>query len=145
MSPVPADTPALRLAVAFVNTYDRLNDPPDYLTVERMVRLARAHGQPRLARELSTVDLDRLRALRTRLYRVFAGDTVAGKVAALDRALRAEPVTVGLARSGEVRLVVGTDDPDPVRRLAALLLDALAQAMVTGGAERFGTCAGHPC
>jgi predicted RNA-binding Zn ribbon-like protein len=36
-------------------------------------------------------------------------------------------------------------DDDPVRSLATLLADALAQAMTAGGPERFGVCAADPC
>ena len=34
---------------------------------------------------------------------------------------------------------------DPVAELAAIAVDALAQAMAVGGPGRFGTCAGNPC
>jgi predicted RNA-binding Zn ribbon-like protein len=143
MSPVPVDAPALRLALAFVNTYDLLETPPDFLTVERAQRLARRHGAADLARDLAGADLDDLRELRGRLYRVFADRD---KVAALRDALAAERAQAALADAdGPLRLAVVTDNPHPVRRLAALLLDALVQAMVAGGPDRFGTCAGHPC
>ena len=126
MSSVPPDDPALHLAVAFVNTYDLLEDPPDYLTAERAGRLADRFGQPDLAAPLRHADLDALRAVRDRLYGVFAADTDDGKLAALDD-------------------VLAHVDADPVRRLGALCADALARAMAVGGPGRFGTCAGHPC
>jgi predicted RNA-binding Zn ribbon-like protein len=143
MSSVPAPTPALRLALAFVNTYDLLETPPDFLTVERLRALARRHGQPDLARDLAGAGLDELRELRSRLYRVFAERD---KVAALRELLAAEPARAALLTdAGRLRLAVVTEDPHPVRRLAALLTDALVQAMVAGGPDRFGTCDGHPC
>ena len=142
MSSVPPDDPALHLAVAFVNTYDLLEDPPDYLTAERAGRLADRFGQPYLAAPLRHADLDALRAVRDRLYGVFAADTDDGKLAALDDVLAHVDAR---ARMRDGRLAAVAADADPVRRLGALCADALARAMAVGGPGRFGTCAGHPC
>lgn len=143
MSPVPADTPALRLALAFVNTYDLLETPPDYLSVPVLQRLARRHGRAGLAHALGDADIDELRALRDKLYPVFAGATEHAKVAAL-RSL-VDGARVSLVDDGGLRLAVVSAGDDPVRRFAALVTDALVHAMVSGGPDRFGTCAGHPC
>jgi predicted RNA-binding Zn ribbon-like protein len=147
MSPVPADTPALRLALAFANTHDLLASPPDCLSVAVLQRLAREHGQPDLAHALAGADLDELRALRGRIYPVFAGGTPGERVTALRDLLAAEGALATLVDGGDgrPRLAVAPAGPDPVRRLGALVADALAQAMAAGGPDRFGTCAGDPC
>lgn len=44
MSPVPADDPALALAIDFLNTYDALETPPDRLSVDLVRRLVSKHG-----------------------------------------------------------------------------------------------------
>jgi predicted RNA-binding Zn ribbon-like protein len=139
---VPADTPALRLAVDFVNTHDALATPADSLTVAAARRLADRHGQRALATDLARADLDRLRELRANLYQVFAGPD---RVAALDALVTADGNRVTLIADGALRLAVASGRADPVHRLAALLTDALAYAMVVGGPDRFGTCAAHPC
>jgi predicted RNA-binding Zn ribbon-like protein len=145
VSPVPADQPALRLAIAFVNTHDELASPADYLTVGVAQRLSERHDQPGLAADLARAELAKLRQLRGRLYRVFAAPTPADKVAALRDVLTAERAHAALVEEGGLRLAVVSASTDPVRRLGALLADALAQAMIVGGPERFGTCSGHPC
>jgi predicted RNA-binding Zn ribbon-like protein len=144
VSPVPPDEPVLHLAVAFVNTYDLLNDPPDYLTLERAARLARHYGQAGLATALERVELDDLRALRARLYQVFAAGTDAGKLRALNDVLEYVDARARVV-DGRLAAVPPGHDHDPVRRLGALCADALAYAMSVGGPGRFGTCAGHPC
>ncbi len=143
MSPVPPDEPALHLAIAFVNTYDLLEEPPDYLTPERAEKIADRYGEPALGRALRRADLDALRSLRTRLYRVFAADDEAGKVTALDEVLGY--VDARARMRPDAQLVAVAPDDDPVRRLGALCADALARAMAVGGPGRLGTCAGHPC
>jgi predicted RNA-binding Zn ribbon-like protein len=143
VSPVPPDEPALHLAVAFVNTYDLLNDPPDYLSPERAGRIAERYGQAGLAAALPHTDLAALRELRDLLYRIFAAESDEAKVAALNDVLAHVDARARLLP--EVRLAAICPDPDPIRQLGALCADALAQAMAVGGPGRFGTCAGHPC
>lgn len=145
MSPVPPDSPALRLALDFVNTYDALDTPPDSLTVATAQRLADRYGQAELATDLARAELGGLQRLRTQLYQVFAGPAPADRVAALGALVSADDYRVTLLEDGGLRLAVVPGRADPVHRLAALLTDALAHAMVAGGPDRFGTCAGHPC
>jgi len=75
LSRVPAEAPALRLATAFVNTFDLLETPPDRLSVEVVQRLAGRHGQAGLAADLAGADLDELRALRGRPHHAAACGT----------------------------------------------------------------------
>jgi predicted RNA-binding Zn ribbon-like protein len=143
MSPVPPDEPALRLAVAFVNTYDLLAKPPDFLTPELAGKLADRHGESELAAALPNSDIARLRGLRASLYEVFAGESDAAKVGALNRLLDRLDARARFLPEGRLAVVAGGDDQ--VDRLGALCADALAGAMAVGGPGRFGTCAGHPC
>jgi hypothetical protein len=152
MSSVPAHDPALHLAIAFLNTYDLLEDPPERLTAARAAHLARQHGFTTLGDDLAglgDIDVDRLRATRAGLYRIFAAPDAEAKLAALNAAIDlaglrpravAEP-------SGPVRLIATRDvAPDsPIEALTVLATGALAAAMTTGGPDRFGTCAGDPC
>ena len=144
MSPVPADEPALAFAVAVLNTYDALESPPDFLSVDRVRRLAARYGFGALGDALVESDLERLRAMRERLRPVFA-DGVDGKVAALDAVLAAEATEVGLHRDGTTFRLQARGGRDAVGRLGVLLADALAHALAVGGPGRFGTCVADPC
>ncbi|HEY1486782.1 MAG TPA: ABATE domain-containing protein [Micromonosporaceae bacterium] len=152
MSSVPAADPALRLAIAFVNTYDLLEDPPDRLTGPVAARIAADAGYTDLAdslTDLSRFEVDRLRTVRSRLYLVFAALDPAAKIEALNRAIDEADLRprVTIDGSGTIRLSAARTSTrrDPVDELAALTVDALAHAMLVGGPERFGTCAGDPC
>jgi predicted RNA-binding Zn ribbon-like protein len=156
MSTVPARDVDLKLAIAFVNTYDLLESPPDILTMARAVAIAGAYGRPGLADRLAAIPparadaaLDRMRAVRGQLYQIFAAAEADAAVDALNVALDSQPVRPRIAAGpdGSLRLTaaLATDDFDPVTELAAVATDALAQAMAVGGPGRFGTCAGDPC
>jgi predicted RNA-binding Zn ribbon-like protein len=145
MSPVPVDEPALALAVAVLNTYDALESPPDFLSVERVRRLATRYGFGALGEALEDGDLERLRALRERLRPVFADASADGKVAALDAVLAAEATGAGLDRDGSTVRLRARGGRDAVGRLGVLLADALAHALCVGGPARFGTCVADPC
>ncbi len=152
MSAVPATDPALQLAIAFVNTYDLLESPPDLLTVEKAAAIARQFGFATLGNSLARADrasLDRLRSLRGRLYSVFTAPTASARIEALNTALDSASVRprMGVDESGAVRLraVYGRADDDAIGELAALATDAMAYAMTVGGPGRFGTCAADPC
>lgn len=156
MSGVPALDADLVLAIAFVNTYDLLESPPDILTMGRAVAITRAHGHPRLADRLAAIPrvqadgpLDRMRTIRGQLYRIFAAEDADATVDALNAALDSQPVRPRIAAGpdGTLRLAaaLADPDPDPVTELAAVATDALARAMAVGGPDRFGTCAGDPC
>jgi predicted RNA-binding Zn ribbon-like protein len=156
MSTVPARDADLKLAIAFVNTYDLLESPPDMLTMERAVAIAGAYGRPGLGDRLAAIPpvradaaLGRMRAARGQLYQIFAANEADAAVDALNVALDSQPVRPRIAGGpdGSLRLTaaLATDDFDPVTELAAIATDALAQAMAVGGPGRFGTCAGDPC
>jgi predicted RNA-binding Zn ribbon-like protein len=152
VSAVPAADPGLHLAIAFVNTYDLLEDPPDRLSAPVVARIARDAGQADLADALadsSRHDIDRLRSTRSRLYLVFAALDPAAKMDALNSAMDEADVRPRLTRAenGTVRIAATRTSTrnDPPAEFLAVAVDALAQAMMVGGPERFGTCAGDPC
>jgi len=152
MSSVPAQDPALKLAIAFVNTYDLLEDPPDRLSAARAAHITRFYGFVDLAESLaglSNRDVDRLRTVRSGLYAIFAAPDPAATVAAVNAALDDAHVKprVVLDDGGQVRLTAALESPgdDPAAALSALVVDALAHALTVGGPDRFGTCAGDPC
>ncbi|MDX6282900.1 MAG: hypothetical protein QOH03_3971, partial [Kribbellaceae bacterium] len=70
MSSVPATDPWLGFVLDLCNTYDLLEDPPDRLTIPLLSRIAAHHelADP----GLTDADLESVRAVRDRLYRVFA-------------------------------------------------------------------------
>jgi predicted RNA-binding Zn ribbon-like protein len=150
MSAVPASDPGLLLAIDFVNTYDLLESPPDRLTASRAADIARRHGYPGLADRLAAAGdraVTRMRALRGRLYLIFAAAEPDATVATLNAALDAVTVRphLGRAADGGWRLRATYRGDDPVGELAAVVTDALAFAMATGGPARFRTCVADPC
>ncbi len=152
MGSVPSQDPGLQLAIAFLNTYDLLEDPPDRLTAARVAHAARAYGFEALADHLGKLpddDVDRLRAMRSGLYDIFAATGADRKLAALNAAVERAGLRprVVLDASGQARLTATRDvSPDaPIEALTVLVTSALAQAMTAGGPDRFGTCAGDPC
>jgi len=143
---VPAEDPALSLAVDFLNTYDSYNVPPELLSIERVRRLTAHHGHPRLGLDLREGDVAALRAMRERLRPAFASPDPAEKIRALDEVL-AEQATGARLRGDPDGLprLAAAGGRDPVGRLAVTVADALAHALATGGPERLRTCAGDPC
>jgi predicted RNA-binding Zn ribbon-like protein len=146
VSRVPADDATLRLAVALCNTYDLMNDPADYLTMDRLRRMASGVGVVDLIAGLRAADLEALRSLRGRVYRVFAEPEPAGKVAALNALLAGEQASAELvaAGDGEVRLAL-VGGQGGVGRLSVRFADAIARALICGSPDRFGVCAAEPC
>lgn len=132
------------LAVALVNTYDLLNDPPELLADDAVARrFLLRHGYPDDAAALTGVA--ELRAVRDRLRAVFHAEP--GPVAAgLLNALLADTGAVPrLEPAGDGwRLSAGPVEPG-VRRIAARAAAGLAGFVAERGFGRIGTCAGAPC
>jgi predicted RNA-binding Zn ribbon-like protein len=143
MSAVPADEPALALAIDFLNTYDALNDPPDGLNVTGLQRIATRHGTS--TEDLRPADLEPLRELRELLRPVFANPHVDAKISALNLVFRDLAADVQVAHEDGRVSLRASGGRDPVGRFGIVVADALAQALSTGGADRFGTCAAEPC
>jgi hypothetical protein len=89
---LPRERDSIALAVALVNTWDVLNDPPEHLDdVEMLQLILRAFGLEREAARATPADLAPVRAMRDRLRTAFEADD-AGK---------AVEVLNGLAREAD--------------------------------------------
>jgi predicted RNA-binding Zn ribbon-like protein len=146
MSRVPAASPALSLTIDFVNSHDLLADPPDRLSVAYLRRIAVRHDLAPLVTPFTDADMPGLRALRARIYRVFSAGDLHATAEALNDLLTAHTrgVRLDAADPDDARLVAVAGH-SPLDRFAATLADALAQAVIAGGAGRLGICAGDPC
>ena len=170
MSAVPADEADLRLAIAFVNTYDLLESPPDMLTLAVAARICRAHGRVAVGDHFDAIPpsdadhaLERLRDLRDGFYRIFAAADAPETAVALNAVMNEQTLRphVIVASDDRLRLTLTVplasdplaSDPlasdsvasDPVAALGVIVAAALAHALIVGGAGRLGTCAGDPC
>ena len=141
MSPVPADDPALALAIDFLNTYDNLETPPDQLSLDLVRRLATRHSFG----SLPLAGLESLRALRERLRPVFAAPELADKVAALNHVLQAAAASASVRLVDDRAALYATGGRGESGEFAVLIADALTRALAAGGPARFGTCAADPC
>jgi predicted RNA-binding Zn ribbon-like protein len=145
VSKPPSDDAALRFTVDFLNTYDLFPDVIDRLTgVDVLQRLARRHALPE-AERLRPSDLDKLRELRGRLYRVFAGSDARERADALNDVLASASASprVVVDSDGSLRLAA-YGGSGAVDRLAVALADALTRALATGP-DRLRTCRADPC
>lgn len=136
----------LDLAVELINTHWVLADPPDRLTdIAVYQHILRKAGEAALAAQLSAEDLPGLRALRDRLKPVFAAETTAAAVAALDPVLCDAAIVARLSSDGDA---VYWDPAAGLRGMTALsarLLTALAAHLVRHGTARLGVCHADPC
>jgi predicted RNA-binding Zn ribbon-like protein len=134
------------LAVGLVNTWDVLDDEPEFLSdVGNLRRFLEQHGLEREARVATAGDLTRVRSLRRRVRSVFEADTEAEAVETLNDLLaeavpQLRPEKGGWRFSYEPRR--GRDLAD---RLAPRVAAALLVAIQTDGWERFGVCDALPC
>ena len=144
MAKVPEAEVELAFTINFCNTYDLLNDPPDRLTVDLLHRIARHHDRATLTAGITDADLSAVRSLRGALYQVFAADTPAGKVVAVNALLDRTSARARLVDAGSPRLTA-VGGPSPLDILGATMADAVARAMVDGGPGRLRLCAADPC
>jgi predicted RNA-binding Zn ribbon-like protein len=132
------------LAVALVNTWDLLEDPPDLLRDDATGhRFLLRQGYPEDAAALGGVA--ELRALRDRLRAVFHAPDRPAAAALLNRLLADSGAVPRLVPDGpRWRLTAGPAEPG-VRRLGAVAATGLAGFVAERGFERLGTCAAAPC
>jgi predicted RNA-binding Zn ribbon-like protein len=132
------------LAVALVNTWDLLEDPPDLLRDDATGhRFLLRHGYPQDAAALGGVE--ELRALRDRLRAVFHAADRPAAAALLNGLLADSGAVPRLVPDGERwRLAAGPAEPG-VRRLGAVAATGLADFVAERGFDRLGTCAAAPC
>lgn len=132
------------LAVALVNTYDLLEDPPDLLRDLAFARrVLDRHGYPEDAAALA--GLDELRAGRDRLRAFFHAEPGPPAAAVLNALLADTGAVTRLEPDGTGwRVSAGPAEPG-VRRVVAIAAAGLAAFVAERGFARIGTCAGAPC
>jgi predicted RNA-binding Zn ribbon-like protein len=144
---LPRERDSIALAVALVNTWDVLNDPPEHLDdVEMLQLILRAFGLEREAARATPADLAPVRAMRHRLRSAFEADEAGRAVEVLnglareaDAVPQLEPEGGGWAfRYGAGRRPLATE-------LAARASVALLGVIEEEGWTRFGLCAASPC
>jgi len=125
-------------AVALVNTWDELEDPPELLR-DRVIlrRFLGRHGFERVPK------LEDVRVLRDRLRAAFEVEDEPSAVDALNRILRgseAKPQLVGGSGAWQLRWT-----GRPLDVLASTAATSLLEAIRVDGRQRFGICAAAPC
>ena len=137
----------LAVAVDLVNTWDELVAEPDLIEGLDDVRaLLSWHALDRAASRLREPDVDRVRALRARLDRVFDARDEAEAVRLLNE-LASEYATPPQLEhaTGGWRLRSWPDEREGLRFVAAYAAVGLLETLRELGWERFGRCAGTPC
>jgi predicted RNA-binding Zn ribbon-like protein len=132
------------LAVALVNTWDELEDPPELLRDTGVLRrFLRRHGFEAEAERTEDGDLEGTRALRDRLRAAFEVDDEATAVDLLNQILLGSEAKPQLARVEDSWRLhwVGT----PLDVLASTAATSLLEAIRDDGWQRFGVCAAAPC
>lgn len=135
------------VAVDLVNTWDELEDEPDLIEGVRDVRTwLEWHGLHEAAKRVRAVDVDRVRALRTRFDRVFDAKDEDEAAALLNELARDYATPPQLERAnGGWRLRTWPDEREGLPAVAAYATAGLLEALRDLGFDRFGRCAGSPC
>jgi predicted RNA-binding Zn ribbon-like protein len=136
----------LDLAVLLINSFDRLEDPPDRLNDLRwFTEVLRDERHDEIARVLTRADLDALRALRDDLRSVFEAGAPEAAAAILNPMLgRASAVPQLVVIDGQAEMHFSPSDRG-LHALASRLPAALAIHIAGAGVNRLGTCAADPC
>ena len=132
-------------AIAVLNTWDELEDPPELLRdVEALRRLLARNDLAALADRVRAPDLARVRRVRERLRRAFEARDEADAVNALNEILGSAKARPRLVRNraGWKFEYVGRDPADMIGANAAA---SLLEAIRDDGWDRFGTCDAAPC
>jgi predicted RNA-binding Zn ribbon-like protein len=137
----PAD-----LAVALVNTWDLVAEPPELLADDATVhRFLLRHGYGEDAAALGPEPAERLRALRDRLRAVFHAPTPAAAAELLNGLLADTGAVPRLVPAGEVWVLDAGPAEPGLGRVAARAATGLAGFVAERGFGRIGTCAAAPC
>ena len=144
---LPRERDSIALAVALVNTWDVLNDPPEILRdVERLQFILRAFGLAREADRATERDLAPIRSMRDRLRRAFEAGDEAVAVAELNGLAREADAVPQLEReSSGWTFRYGVGRRPLATELAARSAVALLGVIEEEGWSRFGRCAASPC
>jgi len=137
----------LAVAVDLVNTWDELEAEPDLIEGLADVRYWLTwHGLETAAKRLRSKDVDRVRALRARLERVFDATNEEEAVRLLNGLAREYGTSPQLERvKGAWRLRSWPDERQGLPAVAAYATAGLLEALRDLGWQRFGRCAGTPC
>jgi predicted RNA-binding Zn ribbon-like protein len=141
----PAD--AVDLAVALVNSWDTMSQPPELLRDVGSLRRLLAHfGHEGAAAAVRSRDLTHARALRDRLRRAFEARNEGGAVEVLNGILVESEAVPQLVQHGdEWEVYYGPSESRGAAFLAPLTAMALLEVIRDQGWERFGFCSARPC
>ena len=144
---LPRERDSIALAVALVNTWDVLNDPPELLReVETLRVVLRAFGLDEDAKRASERDLVSVRRVRDRLRRAFEADDDGVAVAELNDLAREAGAVPQLEReNGGWAFRYGPGRQPLATELAGRAAVALLGVIEEEGWTRFGLCAAAPC
>jgi predicted RNA-binding Zn ribbon-like protein len=134
------------LAVDLVNTWDVLDDEPEFLRdLSHLRRFLLDHGLKHEAEVATEHDLARLRALRRRVRSIFEAESEVEAVETLNGLLAD---AIPQLRSAQGRWVFSFEarrERDLADRLGPRVAAALLEAIRAHGWERFGICDALPC
>jgi predicted RNA-binding Zn ribbon-like protein len=144
---LPRERDSIALAVALVNTWDALHDPPEQLDDIELLRLIlREFGLREQAERAKDTDLAPLRRLRDRLRQAFEAhgdDAAVRELNAIAREAGAIPQLVRGNKRWEFRY--GRSKSPITTELAGKTSVALLGVIEREGWARFGRCAASPC
>lgn len=138
----------VQTAVDLVNTYEEFNALEHLATPSDLEAFLAAHGgalsPPDF--EIDDVDLDEVKALRSRLRNVFTAPDEAVAAAVLNGILSDVVATPRVSVHGTgPHLHFEPVDATPARWLGSVTAMALSVAIIDGGIERMGVCRSSTC
>jgi predicted RNA-binding Zn ribbon-like protein len=146
VSPALSPTSELNAAVAFVNTYDELNDPKDGLTsIDVLHRVLQRCELGSVAQGLTARDLNAARRLRHSLRQVFVASDDSARATVLNGLLRSARSELELRPGQTGWELAGHSARGGIGPLTATFATALARVIADGAGDRLGVCAAHPC
>ena len=144
---LPHERDSIALAVALVNTWDVLNDPPEHLDDVELLRLILVEfGLHEDAKRAKESDLAPIRAVRDRLRRAFEAEADEVAVSELNAVAREAGAIPQLERAnGHWEFRYGPGTRSLANELAGRTSVALLGVIEREGWNRFGRCAASPC
>ena len=144
---LPNERDSIALAVALVNTWDVLHDPPEQLDdIELLQLILREFGLHEQADRARGADLAPLRRMRDRLRRAFEAENDEVAVRELNAIAREAGAIPQLERgNGHWEFRYGGGRRSLTTELAGRTSVALLSVVEREGWNRFGRCAASPC
>jgi predicted RNA-binding Zn ribbon-like protein len=134
------------LAVDLVNTWDVLQEEPEFLSdVGHLRRFLLEHGLAVEAEVSADRDLSRMRALRRRVRSVFEAESEAEAVETLNGLLTDAVPQLRSGPGGWTFAFEPRRERDLADRIGPRVAAALLEAIRSAGWQRFGICAALPC